>query len=71
MPLPELDGYGLVLTPEEVAHLLRLNQQHLVKLMREGKFPGFKAAGQWRVRRSEVQAVMEGTWAPDGDDDMD
>jgi excisionase family DNA binding protein len=70
-PLPELAGYDLVLTPEEVAHLLRLNQQYLVRLMREGKFPGFKAAGQWRVRRSELQAVMEGTWMSDGDDDVD
>ncbi|WP_298461187.1 helix-turn-helix domain-containing protein [uncultured Cellulomonas sp.] len=61
---PDLMAYGPVLTPEEVAQVLRLNQQHLVRLMRQGKFPAFKVAGAWRVRRSALEAVMDGTWQP-------
>ena len=56
--------FGPVLTPDEVAQVLRLNQQHLVRLMRQGKFPAFKVAGAWRVRRSALEAVMNGTWQP-------
>ena len=47
---PDLVDFGPVLTPDEVAQILRLNQQHLVRLMRQGKFPAFKVAGAWRVR---------------------
>ena len=59
---PDLMALSPVLTPEEVAEFLRFNQQHMVRLMREGKFPAFKVAGAWRVRRSALEAVMDGTW---------
>ena len=62
--LPELAQYGPVLTPAEVAGVMGVNRHHLVALMRDGKFPGFRLGGSWRVRRADVQAVMIGTWQP-------
>lgn len=61
--------YGPVLTPDEVAAILQLTKPHLVNLMRLGKFPAFKVAGAWRVKRSALQAVMDGTWVPEGSKD--
>ena len=73
--LPELAGYGQVMTPAETATVLEVNRSSLVMLMRTGKFPGFRVGGTWRVRRSDVQDVMQGRWVPstptseDEDDD--
>ena len=57
-----LSEYGPVLTPEEVAEILQLNQENLVRLMRNGEFPGFRVKGTWRVKRSFLQVVLDGTW---------
>ena len=62
--LPELADYGPVMTPAEVARVMGVNRHHLVALMRDGKFPGFRLGGSWRVRRADVQAVMTGSWLP-------
>lgn len=62
--LPELTGYDLIMTPTEVAQVLRLNPEVVTRLIREGKLPGFRVGGAWRVRRSDVQAVMRGEWTP-------
>lgn len=64
-PEDDLAGYGPVLTPQQVAEVLQMNQQHLVRLMREGRFPAFRIQGVWRVKRSALLAVMNGTWKPD------
>jgi len=61
----DLSEYGPVLTPEEVAEILQLNQEHLVRLMRNGDFPGFRVKGTWRVKRSALQDVLDGTWRPE------
>ena len=60
--LPELAAFGPVMTPTEVASVMGVNRHHLVALMRDGKFPGFRLGGSWRVRRADVQAVMTGAW---------
>ena len=67
--LPELASYGPVMTPVEVAQVMGVNRQHLVTLMRAGKFPGFRFGGAWRVRRAEVQDVLTGRWRPPGGED--
>jgi excisionase family DNA binding protein len=64
--LPELRGYEPVLTSLEVSTLLRINHQVLLKLLRDGGFPGFKVGGSWRVLRRDVQAVMTRAWLPEG-----
>jgi hypothetical protein len=45
---------------------LQVDAKYLTKLMREGKFPGFKVAGTWRVRKADLRAVMSGNWQPEG-----
>ena len=67
--LPELAGYGPVMTPAEVAQVMGVNRQHLVVLMRAGRFPGFRFGGAWRVRRADVQQVLTGRWTPPGGED--
>ena len=62
----ELAKYEPVMTIDEVAEVLRMSEVHVAKLMREKKFPGFKVYGSWRVKRADVQAVMDGTWRPEG-----
>ena|GEM_PF-2894764 len=77
-PLPELAGYPLVMTTAQVAEALNLSHQLVIKHMGTGRLPGFKVGGSWRVRRADIQAVMEGDWKPlqpveddreDGDDE--
>lgn len=67
--LPELAAYRPVMTPAEVAEVMGVNRQHLVVLMRTGKFPGFRFGGAWRVRRADVQQVLTGRWTPPGGED--
>ncbi|NLG22222.1 MAG: helix-turn-helix domain-containing protein [Actinomycetales bacterium] len=52
------------MTPAEVAQVLRMNPEVVTRLIREGKLPGFRVGGTWRVRRGDVQAVMKGEWKP-------
>lgn len=58
----ELARFASVMTVEEVAEVLRLNSEHVTKLMRERKLPGFKVYGTWRVKKCDIQALMDGTW---------
>jgi hypothetical protein len=62
----DLAGLEPVLLPEAVAEFLQIDPRYLIKLMREGKFPGFKVAGTWRIRKADLRAVMRGTWHPEG-----
>lgn len=63
-PPPELAGYPPVMTTAQVATALNLSHQLVVKHMGRGRLPGFKVGGSWRVRRADIQAVMEGRWNP-------
>ena len=60
--IPELADYGPVMKPIEIAQLLRINPEHLVALMRVGRFPGFRVHGVWRSRTTDIAAVMSGQW---------
>lgn len=64
--LPELAGYPRVMTSGDVADALNIREELAIKHMRSGKLPGFKVGGSWRVRRVDIQGVMEGTWRPAG-----
>jgi len=41
-------------TVEELAAYLKLHAYTIRRLAREGKIPSFKAGGQWRFRRDEI-----------------
>ena len=51
-----------VLTPRDVAALLRLNLDTVRRLLREGRLPGRKVGPrQWRVLRSDLEAYLSRT----------
>ncbi len=43
-------------TVDEVAQALKLHPYTIRRLSREGRIPAFKFGGQWRFRRSEIEA---------------
>lgn len=43
-------------TVEELAKYLKLHEFTVRRLAREGKIPSFKAGGQWRFRKDEIEA---------------
>lgn len=53
--MPEPD----VLTLREVAALLRVAEKTAYTLAQGGDLPGFKVGGQWRFRRSDIDAWIE------------
>ena len=42
-------------TVEELAKYLKLHEYTVRRLARAGKIPSFKAGGQWRFDKSEIQ----------------
>jgi len=50
--MPDAD----VLTLREVAALLRVAEKTAYTLVQTGDLPGFKVGGQWRFRRSDIDA---------------
>lgn len=48
-------------TVEELARYLKLHEYTIRRLAREGKIPSFKAGGQWRFDKLEIQK-----WAQKG-----
>lgn len=42
-------------TVEELAQYLKLHTFTIRRLAREGKIPSFKAGGQWRFRKDEIE----------------
>ncbi len=41
-------------TVEEIAKYLKLHEYTIRRLARSGKIPSFKAGGQWRFRKDEI-----------------
>lgn len=48
----------LLLTPEEVADLLRVTREEALGLLREGSLSGMSIAGQWRIRADSVKDFL-------------
>ena len=46
-------------TPEQVAVMLQLKPESVTKLLRQGKLPGVKVAGVWRINKEEFARYME------------
>lgn len=47
-------------TVEELAKYLKLHEFTIRRLAREGKIPSFKAGGQWRFRKDEIEQWSRG-----------
>lgn len=52
--MPEED----FLTPAEIAKKLRIAEESVTRLLRQGKLPGVKIAGFWRIDRQEFQDFL-------------
>jgi excisionase family DNA binding protein len=48
----------LLLTPEEVADLLRVTREEALGLMQDGDLAGMQIAGQWRIRADSVNDFL-------------
>jgi len=48
-----------VLTIKQVATLLKIGEKTAYTMVKAGDLPGFKVRGQWRFRRTDVNAWIE------------
>ncbi len=48
-----------ILTIQEVATYLKLNEKTAYRLASEGKLPGFKVGGSWRFKRVDLDTWIE------------
>jgi len=48
-----------ILDADEVAKLLRLNEQTVKRLANRGELPGFKVGGRWRFKRQDIGDYIE------------
>jgi len=48
-----------ILTIQEVATYLKLNEKTAYRLASEGKLPGFKVGGSWRFKRVDLEKWIE------------
>jgi len=44
------------LTLKDVAELLKLSEKTIYRLAQAGRLPGFKAGGQWRFDKSDIES---------------
>ncbi len=49
-----------VLTIKDVARILRLAEKTVYSMAKRGELPAFKVRGQWRIRRLDFDAWMDG-----------
>lgn len=47
-----------ILDADEVAKLLKLNEQTVKRLAGRGELPGFKIGGRWRFRREAIEEYI-------------
>lgn len=48
-----------ILTIQELAEYLKLNEKTAYRLASEGKLPGFKVGGSWRFKRVDLEKWIE------------
>jgi excisionase family DNA binding protein len=51
--------YSEILTIQEVANYLKLNEKTAYRLASEKKLPGFKVGGSWRFKRVDIEKWIE------------
>lgn len=54
----ETEG-NIVMIVREVSELLRLTESTVYKLLHEGKLPGRKVGGQWRISRKAIEEYLD------------
>jgi excisionase family DNA binding protein len=48
-----------IMTIAQVAEYLQLSEMTTYKLVQEGKIPGFKIGRHWRIKRSDLDDLIE------------
>lgn len=48
-----------VMTPDEVATLLRLDRETVYRNLRRGRLPGYKVGNQWRISRDALKQSLD------------
>lgn len=48
-----------ILTIQELAVYLKLNEKTAYRLASEGKLPGFKVGGSWRFKKEDLEEWIE------------
>ena len=51
-----------LLTPEEVAELLRVKRATIFRWLNAGTLPGYKIGSNWRIDRESVRSFMTAGW---------
>jgi len=51
---------GEILTIREVAAILKVGTKTTYTMAQSGELPGFKVGGQWRFRRGDIDAWIQG-----------
>lgn len=58
-PLSMLKMTGEIITNNEVAQYLKVNERTVYRLPVAGKLPAFKVATAWRIRQHELESWIE------------
>ena len=58
-----------VLSVRDVALFLKINEQTVYRLARNGKIPARKIGKQWRFSRDEIEAMVRSAVTDSGDSD--
>jgi excisionase family DNA binding protein len=58
-----------VLSVRDVALFLKINEQTVYRLARNGKIPARKIGKQWRFSRDEIEAMVRSAVTDPGDSD--
>jgi len=59
-----------ILTIPELAALLKVGEKTAYTMAQRGELPGFKVRGQWRFRRTDIEAWIDGQIRAGRGDDM-
>jgi excisionase family DNA binding protein len=59
-PKNQATGRHKFLTVKEVAEYLRIPLPTMYYLLKRGRIPAFQVGGRWRIKASDVDAIVEG-----------
>jgi len=60
-----------VMTTQELAEYIKLNEKTIIKMAQKGKLPGVKIGNQWRFHLSAIDSYLQGQIVKSTDADLD
>lgn len=68
-PVNPRDLTKFVLTPDDLARVLRCHKSTIYRLLKRGEIPAFKIGTEYRVRVDDVRAIIErrDSWSSSGE----